>query len=523
MKKDNQNTPQEGKPQSAEDRALDRFTELMMEKMENLQQDWKQPWFSESALSVPRNLSGRNYNGMNSLMLMLHCQKNNYQLPVFATFDRLAAMNFTKQKDGTRTPTVDANGQKLPMVVINKGERSFPVMITTFTCVDKDTKEKIPYDDYKNLDQDAKAQYNVYPKMQVFNVFAVEQTNLKEARPELYAKLEQQCKGNVMTQEQKGQIMPAVEAMIKDKGWYCPIKEVHGDNAYYSISRDEIVLPERQQFKDLESFQTNLFHECAHSSGSENRLGRLKPGSAFGSAEYAKEELTAELTAAFVSANYGMTKGLKTDSAPYLKSWLDSLHEKPEFLKTVLLDVKRSSSMLTQRIDAINQRIEQGLSPVAEEWKQDHEQSRPTVEKEMEVAAKSPAQPLSDEEVKTKIDSFMQQYYFAARRDNGVRMTGFVEHEGKPAVRLVIDSAIGTSNYIVSHEQDAQQKDHFYMHLMDKGQEIFKSREMPHDRDDAYSFLRGAAREQVDYEYEKKLTAQEQEAPQEEQQFRRGR
>ena len=183
MKKDNQNTSQEGKPQSAEDRALDRFTELMMEKMENLQQDWKQPWFSESALSVPRNLSGRNYNGMNSLMLMLHCQKNNYQLPVFATFDRLAAMNFTKQKDGTRTPTVDANGQKLPMVVINKGERSFPVMITTFTCVDKDTKEKIPYDDYKNLDQDAKSQYNVYPKMQVFNVFAITLADSRYVKP----------------------------------------------------------------------------------------------------------------------------------------------------------------------------------------------------------------------------------------------------------------------------------------------------------------------------------------------------
>ena len=144
----------------------------------------------------------------------------------------------------------------------------------------------------------------------------------------------------------------------------------------------------------------------------------------------------------------------------------------------------------------------------------------------MEVAAKSPAQPLSDEEVKTKIDSFMQQYYFAARRDNGVRMTGFVEHEGKPAVRLVIDSAIGTSNYIVSHEQDAQQKDHFYMHLMDKGQEIFKSREMPHDRDDAYSFIRGAVREQTDYECMKRETAQEQNQEQEqneEQSFRRGR
>ena len=138
-----------------------------------------------------------------------------------------------------------------------------------------------------------------------------------------------------------------------------------------------------------------------------------------------------------------------------------------------------------------------------------------------QVAAKQPS--LSEEEVKTKLDTFMQTYYWAARRDNNFRMQGYEEYEGKTVLRLSNDASIGTSHYVVSHEQDAQQKDHFYMHLLDKGQEIFKSREMPHDRDDAYSFLRGAAREQVDYEYEKKLTAQEQEEPQEEQQFRRGR
>ncbi|MCF0209220.1 MAG: DNA primase, partial [Bacteroidaceae bacterium] len=170
-------------------------------------------------------------------------------------------------------------------------------------------------------------------------------------------------------------------------GWYCPIKEVRGDNAYYSISRDEVVLPQRSQFKDMEAFQTNLFHECAHSSGSENRLGRLKPGSTFGSKEYAREELVAELTAAFVSANYGMTKGLKSDSAPYLKSWLDSLHETPDFIKKVLLDVKRASSMLIMRIDAINERIEQGLPPVDSSW-YDDEQPLLVDDSVQEIAAK---------------------------------------------------------------------------------------------------------------------------------------
>lgn len=59
-------------------------------------------------------------------------------------------------------------------------------MLTTFTCIHKETKEKIKYDDYKKLSDDEKEQYNVYPKMQVFRVFNVAQTNLQEARPELW-------------------------------------------------------------------------------------------------------------------------------------------------------------------------------------------------------------------------------------------------------------------------------------------------------------------------------------------------
>lgn len=487
---------------SAEDKALERFADLMIDKINTLQHDWKQPWFSESSLSVPRNLSGRQYNGMNSVLLMLHCQKNNYPLPVFATFDRITGLNYTKQNDGSRVPSVDADGNKLPMVSINKGEKSFPVMITTFTVVEKDTREKIKYDDYKQLSDEEKANYNVFPKLNVYNVFNVDQTNLKEVRPELYAKLEDQTKGKRFQQDLSGEVMPAIDAMIKDNGWYCPIKEVHGNDAYYSISKDEIVLPERSQFKDLESFQSNLFHEAAHSTGSEDRLNRLKPSS-FGSSDYAAEELKAELTAAFVSANYGMVKGLKEDSAPYLKSWLSSLNESPDFLKSILLDVKRASSMLTQRIDGINQRIEQGLSPVADEWKQAHEKTRVVTPQAEEIAAKS-APGISADDVKTKLDNFMQDYYFAARRDNDFRMQGFTEHEGKPALRITSDTSQGTSHYIVTHEQDDEQKDHFFMHLMDGGKEIFKSREMPQDRDAAYSFMRGAAKEQVDHDYEQR-------------------
>ena len=53
---------------SAEDKALDKFAELMIEKIESLKNSdgWKQPWFTEGSLRWPRNLSGREYNGMNA-------------------------------------------------------------------------------------------------------------------------------------------------------------------------------------------------------------------------------------------------------------------------------------------------------------------------------------------------------------------------------------------------------------------------------------------------------------------------
>ena len=84
---------------------------------------------------------------------------------------------------------MDENGEKLPLVSVQKGEKSFPVFITTFTVVDKETKEKIKYDEYKRLSDEEKQRYNVYPKMNVYNVFNVDQTNLREARPELYEKI----------------------------------------------------------------------------------------------------------------------------------------------------------------------------------------------------------------------------------------------------------------------------------------------------------------------------------------------
>ena len=127
---------------TSEDRALDLFADMMIERIKSLssKDGWKKPWFTEGSLSWPKNLSGREYNGMNALMLMMHCEKNGYKLPIFCTFDRVAGLNFTKDKQGKRQQAKGSGGEALPQVSILKGEKSFPIFITTFTVVDKETK-----------------------------------------------------------------------------------------------------------------------------------------------------------------------------------------------------------------------------------------------------------------------------------------------------------------------------------------------------------------------------------------------
>ena len=238
---------------SAEDKALDLFSEMMITKIESLRSKdgWKKPWFTEGALQWPKNLNGREYNGMNAFLLLLHCEKEGYRIPRFCTFDRIQQFNRTGSKDKEAKPRVS----------VLKGEHSFPVMLTTFTVVDKETKERIKWEDYKLLSQEQREKYNVYPKLQTYHVFNVAQTNLKEVRPELWEKLEQEYS---MPKVDRSEAFEPVDRMITDNRWICPIKPMYGDSAYYSISKNEIVVPEKGQFKDGESFYSNLFHEMGH-------------------------------------------------------------------------------------------------------------------------------------------------------------------------------------------------------------------------------------------------------------------
>ena len=117
-----------GNSESAEDRALDKFTELMVERISTINQDWKQPWIDKTNFAVPRNLSGRAYNGINSFLLLLHSAKEKYELPVFVTYNQIAydLNNRSKLKeDKSEKPAVDispAEGEKADFVHVKRAK-----------------------------------------------------------------------------------------------------------------------------------------------------------------------------------------------------------------------------------------------------------------------------------------------------------------------------------------------------------------------------------------------------------------
>jgi len=107
-----------------------------------------------------------------------------------------------------------------------------------------------------------------------------------------------------------------------------------GNEAYYRPSKDEVRVPELAQYNSPGEAYSTIFHELGHSTGHESRLKRLEPGvklAPFGSEDYSREELVAELTAAYLCAETGIDNTL-ANSAAYIASWLRVLQNDPKMV-----------------------------------------------------------------------------------------------------------------------------------------------------------------------------------------------
>ncbi|WOB27720.1 MULTISPECIES: zincin-like metallopeptidase domain-containing protein [Xanthomonas] len=106
-----------------------------------------------------------------------------------------------------------------------------------------------------------------------------------------------------------------------------------GNRAFYSVVVDSIHMPKHAEFNDDVSYQATLLHELAHWTGAKHRLDRDQSGR-FGSEDYAKEELVAELSSLFISERLGIGLGKEHEEqhAAYLQSWMKALADDPKTL-----------------------------------------------------------------------------------------------------------------------------------------------------------------------------------------------
>lgn len=345
---------QKTKEPSKVDAALQRFAEMLIKRMEEMQKDWHKGWIGGGSMfGLPQNISGRTYEGSNAFLLFLHTASNGYKAPVYMTYGQL-------HKEGAH---------------VLKGEKAVPVFKWGFSIKDKDGK-KVTEEEFHNMTDDEKKECNRRPFLKIYPEFNIDQTNMSEVNKEKYDTVVSQFrKTDVPTITDGMYVNKAIDRMMEKQEWVCKIqydKEEKG--AYYNPAKDIVVLPTKAQFrihpddpeecfKDGQEYYGTALHEMAHSTGHPSRLDRLKPA-AFGSPEYAKEELVAELTSAMVGNTLGFDRRISDNNVAYLQNWTSALRKEPKFIVSVMADVNKASRIIIENID--KQRIALGEKPLVQ-------------------------------------------------------------------------------------------------------------------------------------------------------------
>lgn len=126
----------------------------------------------------------------------------------------------------------------------------------------------------------------------------------------------------------------SIEAAEKIKADYqtrenIEIREIIGNDAFYSPMGDYIQIPAKEQYKEISEYYSTMMHEIIHSTGHKSRLNRLQTGTsaAYGKA-YGVEELCAELGSIFILNSLGIeTNTSHRNSVAYLNGWLNAIKE----------------------------------------------------------------------------------------------------------------------------------------------------------------------------------------------------
>lgn len=279
-----------------------RITDQIIGHLEKGVKPWTQPWNAAHAagpVTRPLRFNGETYSGINILSLWASAMERSFAAPIWMTFRQALALGGC----------------------VRKGEKGSPVVYAN-------TIQRTELDEKSGQDIDV-----TIPFMKGYTVFNVDQIDGLPAH--YYA-----VAADRLNPEEHIALADAFFAELN-------AQIAHGGNsAFYRPATDQIQMPSFESFRDAQSYYATLAHESIHWTRHPSRLDRSFDQKAFGDTGYAKEELVAELGAAFVCADLGLNLEDREDHAAYIGSWLQVLRDDKRAIFAAAAHAQRAADFL---------------------------------------------------------------------------------------------------------------------------------------------------------------------------------
>ena len=293
---------------------------------------WQKPWKPGEQIGAANVATGKAYTGGNSLYLMTRQIREGRGDNRWGTYRQIEALGGQVRR-----------GEKGTKVLFYQNRTEQP---------EKDEAGKIRKDkDGKTIYEEAERARAV---MRQYTVFNVEQTDGLKLPPR-----EAKATPEWDTHREADKVLRASGAKVQ----HVP----GGDRAYYSPAQDKIVLPDPSQFASRNAYYQTALHEAGHSTGHHDRMNRdtLKEGmeKGFGSPEYAREELRAEISAMMTGEQVGVGHDPQRGAA-YVENWVAVLEKDPHEIRRAAGDAQKMTNYLMDR--AITQEREHPTKTKAE-------------------------------------------------------------------------------------------------------------------------------------------------------------
>ena len=293
----------------------EKLTEALVAVLEAGVNPWRKDWASVAQQGQHRNLlTGQAYRGSNPAVLEMWSACRGFTLPLWLGAGQAKGKGWWPKKG-------------------SKGCYVLRPQLNKRTVEDENGKPELGPDGKPLV-----AAWVSYKPACVFNV-----ADLQGKDEASQAALDQaiaQAMGSVETKPEPERLAVAEQVL----GAWTVKTTWAGDRACYSSTADAITMPSRQQFESAAGLYATWAHEQVHSTGHSSRLGR-KLGTGFGSPDYAREELVAEL-GAFLICNRLQISSSTENHAAYLGHWASVLKEGPKVLFKVLSDATKASNLI---------------------------------------------------------------------------------------------------------------------------------------------------------------------------------